>query len=169
MRIATKLAALCVLATVATACDWNPFGTHIGTVVNVGQTVTQTQGGGSTPGTSASPSPSSGVPQQVRVGQFSDERCPSGVQPASEVRTVRAGCLQPITCTPLLTGGVDAVTPLGITTPDSFSITAGSSGTLEATEEPFNRDFRAGPLAGPVTITCTVRGVSGTLDLVVIQ
>lgn len=132
------------------------------TVLAPSQSVTQVTGTAS-PGT-ASPSPGTGggAVHEVKVSGFGTETCSSGGVPAEAGDVVRDGCRQPITCTPTLLGGVDAVTPLGITAPDSFAVVSGS--TYAQVEPsgvtPFNLDLR-GVAPGVAVVRCVVRGVTG--------
>jgi hypothetical protein len=166
-----QIVALLVGVALASVACWNPFAPSAPTTtVVVQQSVTQTQGGTSaSPAPNASPSPGSGAVGQVRVGAFGDERCPSGTQPTSNGDTGGVGCREDITCTPKLLGctetdstDCDAVAPLLIRAPDSFSIISGAEcARLEpAGITPFNQVlvFTA---ACTAVVDCGVNGVHG--------
>jgi hypothetical protein len=105
----------------------------------------------------------------VRVSTFGTETCQGGGSPSSDPNTVAVGCIQPVTCTPLLPGDVQAPAGTHQAAPDSFEIVSGgASGELRAVENPFNGDL-VGTSPGTVKLRCTVGGLHGDLDVAVVQ
>lgn len=129
-------------------------------------TVDQNQSQGNT-GTTASPSPGAPGIVSVRVSTFGDETCPSA-SPANEANSVRVTCSQPVTCTPLLAGDVQAPPGAHPAAPDSFEVVSGgASGELRAASNPYNADL-VGLSPGTVRLRCIVGGIGGDLDVAVL-
>jgi len=154
--------AIAAVAVLAVGCTWGDSPTII--------TVNQEQGQGNT-GPTASPSPgTSGPVEAVRVSTFGTETCPGGGSPATEANSVRVGCFQPLTCTPLLAGGVPAPPGAHPPAPEAFVIILGDAAAeLLAVENPYNRDLH-GLSPGTVRVRCAVAGATpGDLDVSVLQ
>lgn len=141
-------------ALVAYACTiqlpTSPAPTQIQTVVI---------GGATGPTGAGSPSPGAGTIHSVKVSQFGEGRCNSGVSPANQSRTVRVGCVAFITCTPKRVDGTDASEVEHGPKPDFFGVTSGGVFVVAmSTENPFNIDVR-GTSPGIASLRCGVKGV----------
>jgi hypothetical protein len=96
----------------------------------------------------------------VKVTEFGEERCPSGIQPVNAQREMRAGCAKPITCTPFRADGTKATPAEHGTTPEVFESTTPGVCRTEEEAEPFNKTLR-GLTPGLCIVTCQAKGVVG--------
>lgn len=136
------------------------------TQIVTGPSVDDHSGNGNTP--SPSPEPTGAI-TSVRLSLFGDETCASGASPATEPNTIRVGCVQGLTITPLLADGSNAPEVIHGPAPDSVAVVSGTQALqLNAVSEPFNRDA-VGLAAGTAKVRAVVKGVTGELDVTVVN